>query len=112
MVTLLVNCNYLKCVHCFVDAANQPHHLCLVVYYLAKNFTPVIVPHGNSKKQKPFFPTLPSTIPAMKEQCASGAGPKEIVSSVSAMVGGVTHASDACELPRSEQQVSYIKQRQ
>ena len=49
---------------------------------------------------------------AMKEQCASGTGPKEIISSVSAMVGGVTHASDACELPRSEQQVSYIKQRQ
>ena len=41
----------------------------------------------------------------------SKSGPKKIVSAVSSMVGGVLSASDACELPRNEQQVSDLKQR-
>ena len=50
---------------------------------------------------------------AIKEQCLSGKdGPKRVVSEVSSMVGGVLCASDACELPRNEQQVSDLKQRQ
>ena len=40
----------------------------------------------------------------------SGKGPKEVVSKVSSAVGGVKNALDACELPRNEQQVSYVKQ--
>ena len=49
----------------------------------------------------------------IKEQCLSGKdGPKRVVSEVSSMVGGVLCASDACELPRNEQQVSDLKQRQ
>ena len=50
---------------------------------------------------------------AIREQCLSGKnGPKKVVSTVSSMVGGVLSASDACELPRNEQQVCDLKQRQ
>ena len=48
----------------------------------------------------------------LKDQCACGSGPKDAVATVSAVVGGVVSAIDACELPRNEQQVSYLKQRQ
>ena len=30
-------------------------------YHLPHGFTPVVVPHGNSKSNQPFFPTLLST---------------------------------------------------
>lgn len=83
----------------------------MVVYYVPDGFTPTVHPHGNSKNGRAFFPTLPSTLSAIKEQCTSGKGPKEVVSSVSGAVGGVRNASDACELPRNEQQVSYIKRK-
>lgn len=96
----------------FTDPFNQPHHLCLVVYYIPEDFKPPLLPHGNSRQETPFFPTLPSTIAVMKKQCASGSGPKDTVGTVSAMVGGVVSARDACELPRNEQQVSDLKQRQ
>ena len=50
---------------------------------------------------------------AIKEKFQSGKdGPKRVVSEVSSMVGGELCASDACELPRNEQQVSDLKQRQ
>ena len=50
---------------------------------------------------------------AIREQYLSGKnGPKKVVSTVSSMVGGVLSASDACELPRNEQQVCDLKQRQ
>ena len=83
----------------------------MVVYYVPDGFTPTVLPHGNSKNSKAFFPTLPSTLSSIKEQCSSGKGPKEVVSSVSGAVGGVRNALDACELPRNEQQVSYIKRK-
>jgi len=67
-------------------------------------FTPSVQPHGNSKHGKAFFPTLPSTLSAIKEQCVSGKGPKEVVSKVSSAVGGIKNALDACELPRNERQ--------
>lgn len=83
----------------------------MVVYYVPDGFTPTVHPHGNSKKGKAYFPTLPSTLSAIKEQCSSGKGPKEVVSSVSGAVGGVRNALDACELPRNKQQVSYMKRK-
>jgi hypothetical protein len=96
-----------------LDAANHPHRLCLVTYYLPENFQPTVLPHGNSKQNKPYYPTLPSTMSAIKEQFQSGKdGPKRVISEVSSMVGGVLCASDACELPRNEQQVSDLKQTQ
>ena len=95
------------------DANNQPHRLCLLVYYLPPNFKPTVLPHGNSKNEKPYFPTLPSTMAAIKDRCISmRGGPKKVVAEVSLMVGGVASASDACELPRSEQQVADMKRRQ
>ena len=81
----------------------------MVVYYVPDDFKPTIQPHGNSKHGKAFFPTLPSTLSAIKEQCMSSKGPKEVVSKVSSAVGGVKNALDACELPRTELQVSYVK---
>ena len=65
------------------------------------------------KQYKQFYPTLPSTMAVIKEQCLLGkVGPKKVVSEISSMVGGVLSAADACELPRNEQQVSDLKQRQ
>jgi hypothetical protein len=81
----------------------------MVVYYVPDGFKPTVQPHGNSKHSKAFFSTLPSTLSAIKEQCVSGKGPKEVVSMISSAVGGVKNALDACELPRNEQQVSYVK---
>ena len=50
---------------------------------------------------------------AMKKKILSGeSGPKKVVSDLSTMVGGVLSAKDPCELPRNEQQVSDMKQRQ
>ena len=36
-------------------------------------------------------------------------GPKQVLAIVSRELGGVQHASSPCELPRNEQQVSYIQ---
>ena len=81
-----------------------------MVYYVPRDYTPKVLPHGNSKSKKPFYPTLPSTMSAIKAECQSG-GPKEVLGKVSASVGGILAAQDACELPRGEQ-VSDLKRRQ
>ena len=65
-------------------------------------------PHGNSKSSKSFYPTLPSTLESI---ASSSSGPKEVVSDVSASVGGILGASDPCCLPRNEQQVTDVKRR-
>ena len=69
-----------------------------------------MAPHGNSKSDRPFFPTLPSTMEMIRKRSSEG-GPKEVVGTVSARLGGVMKAADACELPRDEQQVSQMKRR-
>ena len=61
--------------------------------------------HGNAKSEKPFYPTLPSTVQRIKTECTA-VGPKEVVASVS---GGVVGANYPGELPRNEQQVSNFK---
>ena len=73
---------------------------------MPEGFEPKIQPHGNSKQQKPYYPTIPSTLAAIAND--SG-GPKEIISKVSASVGGVLAANDPCSLPRNEQQVTDLK---
>ena len=47
----------------------------------------------------------------MKEECFKGSGPKKFVSDVSIRLGGVLAASDSCEIPRNEEQVSKLKKR-
>ncbi len=71
---------------------------------------PTVVGHGNAKSEKPFYPTLPSTVQCIKSECSS-AGPKEVVAFVSSAAGGIVGASYPGELPRNEQQVSNFKQR-
>ena len=93
----------------YIDSKKQPHHLCLIVYYVPEDFEPKLQPHGNSKSDKPFYPTLPSTLQAISGSHA--AGNKQILSDVSSSVGGVLSASDPCSLPRSEQQVADVKRR-
>ena len=39
-------------------------------------------------------------------------GPKKVVAEVSSAIGGVLSGSDACSLPRNEQQVTDIRRRQ
>ena len=63
---------------------------------MPEGFEPKVQPHGNSKQDKPYYPTLPSTLEAIAND--SG-GPKDIVSKVSTSVGGVLACSDPCSLP-------------
>ena len=95
----------------FADSKNNPHRLCMAVYYLPENFNPKPVAHGNSKEDKPFFSTLPSTMARIKHECSDAKGPKKVVQEVSNTYGGVLSATDICQLPRGEQQVSQAKRR-
>ena len=96
--------------YCFItDSKNNPHHLCMAVYYLPDNFEPTPTPHGNSKEDRPFFSTLPSTMARIKHECSVAKGPKKVVQEVSASVGGMVSATDICQLPRG---VSQVKRRQ
>ena len=70
------------------DSQGNPHHLCLVSYRLPHGFNPVVVPHGNSKSNQPFFPTLPS-MKALIEAQSQRSGPKETLNVVSTKLGGV-----------------------
>lgn len=80
----------------------------MVVYYLPCGFRPIVVPHGNSKSEKPFFPTLPSTSVDIKERCTQS-GPKGVVAGVDRSAGGLVGATYPGQLARSEQQVTYYK---
>ena len=86
----------------FADSKNNPHRLCMAVYYLPENFNPKPVAHGNSKEDKPFFSTLPSTMARIKHECSDARGPKKVVQEVSNSYGGVLSATDICQLPRGE----------
>ena len=46
----------------------------------------------------------------IKEEC-NVYGPKKVVCDISSDLGGIINASDSCELPSSEQQVSQAKRR-
>lgn len=70
---------------------------------------PTVVSHGNAKTEKPFYPTLPSTVHQIKAECVVR-GPKEVVASVSSTAGGITGAKYPGELPRNEQQIINFKQ--
>ena len=76
------------------------------MYHIPDNFTPTALPHGNSKSSRPFIPTWSSTL--IKHE-AKSAGPKDVVSSVSAKVGEVVGARAPGELPRGERQVINAK---
>ena len=80
--------------------------MCFIIHYIPEGFEPKVQPHGNSKQQAPYYPTLPSTLEAIAND--SG-GPKEISSNVSASVGGVLAVYDPCSLPWNEQQITDIK---
>jgi len=67
-----------------------------------------VVSHGNSKSDKSFYPTLPSTAEAIKKKCV-GSGPKAVVASVDLSVGGIMEACYPGQLPRNEEQVSNYK---
>ena len=83
----------------------------MAVYYLPEDFNPKPVPHGNSKEDKPFLSTLPSTMARIKHECSVAKGLKKVVQEVSASFGGILSATDICQLPRGEQQVSQAKRR-
>lgn len=82
--------------------------MCLVSYRIPSGFTPVVTSHGNSKSNKPFFPTLPSTKKDIEAECSSH-GPKYTMSIVSDKLGGVVDAKGPCDLPRNERQVTYVR---
>lgn len=82
---------------------DKPHRLAQVPYVFPAEGSDVVPgPHGNSKGDTPFYPTLPSTIAKIKSE--SSLGPKEVVENVSDRMGGVMHASYSGALPQEEQQ--------
>ena len=95
-------------INIFTDNVNNPHHLCLLTYHFPDNFIPEVKSHGNSKKNLPFFPTWHSTTELLKKQCSGSSGPKEVISSVSATVGGMIKAKCPGQLPRNERQVMHL----
>ena len=86
----------------------KPHHLALLVYYFPNKCIPVAQKHGNSKTDRPFYPTWESTRELMKSEGKS-AGPKEVVGRVSEKVGGIMSSSCPGQLPRNERQAKYSK---
>ena len=103
--TLIMHYQWLSLCCTFADHRNNPHRLCMAVYYLPKNFQPQPVPHGNSRDNKPYFSTLPSTMAVIKNE-SKHSGPKQVIQRISSSMGGILSATDMCQLPRSEQQVS------
>lgn len=98
-------CSFLQIIYTILIHYAWSHN-----YYVPNGFIPKIASHGNSKCDKPFYATLPSTAQLIKSKC-SNAGPKEVVASVSSNVGGIVGASYPGELPRNEDQVSKFKKR-
>ena len=70
----------------------------------------MIKSHGNSKVTTPFHPTWSSTKKHIKHACAIE-GPKSVVASLSAEVGGVLEAIAPGQLPRDEKQITNYKAR-
>ena len=68
-----------------------------MVYYIPHDLKPTLELHGNSKSLNPYYPTLPSTLEAIVQ--SSSGGPKNVISSVSASVGGAVSANDPRFLP-------------
>ena len=52
---------------------------------------------------------LPYPLQQIKDECSKGSGPKQAISDVSARFRGVISATDSCEIPRNEQQVTKLK---
>ena len=78
------------------DHFNQPHQYCL--WFLSSACA-----SWNSKSSKNFYPTLPSTMQQIREECDKGSGPKKVISNTRSAHGrGVISALDSCELPRNE----------
>ena len=94
--------------HLILDPRGNPHRLCLISYTFPTGQRPKVLPHGNSKKETPFYPTFPSTKSLIKSKVGTG-GPKHIMSTVSKSVGGVMSALSPCDLPRSERQINYLQ---
>ena len=83
-------------------------HQTMVTYHRQHGFVPTVKSHGYSKKGLPFHPTWSSTKKQIKEKCANR-GPKSVVASLSAVVGGVLEASAPGQLLRDEKQVINYK---
>ena len=94
----------------YTDASNNPHHLVLVTYHIPPGFIPFVKSHGNSKRGVPFHPTWSSTKKQIRDKCAVD-GPKSVVATLSAQVGGVLQASAPGQLPRDEKQVTNFRSR-
>lgn len=98
-------------IHLFADAQNNPHHLCMVIYYIPPEFCPKIASHGNSKdRTREHHTTWASTREIIKSE-PSCSGPKATVARVSTKVGGLLDTSCPGQLPRSERQVMYVRQK-
>lgn len=87
------------------DTSNNPHHPCLISYWINARITPSLSSHGNAKVHKPFHPTWPSTL---KKECPTR-GPKATVERVSSAVAGVMSAAAPGQLPQDENQVSCLR---
>ena len=65
-------------------------------------------PHGNSKDEKPFTRTKPSTLSLLKESVKTKP-PRKALREVENVLGGVMGAKLSCDLPRDRKQVKNMK---
>lgn len=91
------------------DSNGQQRKLAFVQYSFDRQEHPVdLKPHGNSKKEKPFTRTKPSTLSLLKESVKTKP-PRKALRDVKNVLGGVMGAKLACDLPRDRKQVKNLK---
>ena len=64
-----------------------------------------IKPHGNSKKQRSFRRTKPSTLKLVKKAVKENKRPLQVLREVENIQGGVMNAKSGSDLPRNRQQM-------
>ena len=95
-----------------IDPSGDQLNLALVQYIFYGSPHPIISkPHGNSKQQRPFVRTAPSTLQKLKV-CSTTTTAKRAIFSVTEEKGGVVNSKAVGDLPRNRKQVYNAKCRE
>ena len=95
-----------------VDNNGDLGKLAFVQYSFDRNEHSIdLKPHGNSKENKPFRRTKPSTLRKCEASVRMKA-PKKALREVEELQGGVVGANSTCDLPRNRKQMKNLKRSQ
>ena len=91
------------------DSNGQQRRRAFVQYSFDCQEHPIdLKPHGNSKDEKPFTRTKPSTLTLLKESVKMKL-PRKALRDVENILGGVMCAKLGCDLPCNQKQVKNLK---